>query len=202
MPKPSPTIEKLLEEHSRWAETDGRQGKPADLTGKDLRHIPQLSQYKLTALIAPQALLYGVNLEGTSLQGSNLAGCDLRSAKLGGADLRGVNLSGALLNHADLRDAKLGPLDDFRADGFCRPVSTMPRRAMPICAAPICAGRGCRAAICPMPIWAMPTCATRKSRARISQAPNCPDVLRKPWPHRPVEAGTEAKPPAPRSWRG
>ena len=55
-------------------------------------------------------MLYGVNLEGASLQGSNLQGCDLRSAKLGGADLRGVNLSGAKLNHADLRDTKLGPL--------------------------------------------------------------------------------------------
>src|ERR1700742_4246634 len=104
------SIEKLLEEHSQWAETDARLGKPADLTGKDLRQITPLSRYRLTALIAPEALFYGINLEGASLQGSNLAGCGLRSAKLGGADLRGVNLSGALLNHADLRDCKRGPL--------------------------------------------------------------------------------------------
>ena len=64
----------------------------------------------LTALIAPGAVLYGIDLEGASLQGSNLAGCDLRAARFAGADLRGVNLSGAKLNHADLRNAKLGPL--------------------------------------------------------------------------------------------
>ena len=97
-------VDKLLEDHTRWAESDGRDGKPADLTGMDLRHVTSLSHRMLTALIAPDALFYGVNMEGASLQGSNLAGCDLRSAKLGGADLRGVNLSGAQLNHADLRD--------------------------------------------------------------------------------------------------
>src|SRR5690606_25837022 len=103
-------IDKLLEEHQRWAESEGQDGKPADLTGMDLRHITSMSHRRLTALIAPDALLYGVNLEGASLQGSNLANCDLRSARLGGADLRGVNFSGAQLNHADLRDTKLGPL--------------------------------------------------------------------------------------------
>jgi uncharacterized protein YjbI with pentapeptide repeats len=103
-------IDNLLTEHTKWAESDGREGKPADLTGMDLRHVTSLSQRRLTALIAPDALLYGVNLEGASLQGSNLGGADLRSAKLGGADLRGCNLSGALLNHTDLRDTKLGPL--------------------------------------------------------------------------------------------
>ena len=100
----------LLDSHTRWAETDGREGAPADLSGLDLRRVKRLSHRMLTALIAPGAVLYGVNFEGASLQGSNLAGADLRSAKLGGADLRGVNLSGAKLNHADLRDTKLGPL--------------------------------------------------------------------------------------------
>ena len=68
----------------RWAESDGREGKPADLSGLDLRWVKDLSQRKLTALIAPGAILYGVNFEGASLQGSNLAGCDLRSAQLHG----------------------------------------------------------------------------------------------------------------------
>ena len=104
------SIENLLAAHSRWAETEGKEGRPADLADRDLRHIPSFSRFTLTALIAPGALLYGANLEGASLQGSNLAGCDLRSARLGGADLRGVNFSGAQLNHADLRDTKLGPL--------------------------------------------------------------------------------------------
>jgi len=103
-------FEAMLKAHMRWAESDGREGKPADLSGLDLRWVKDLSKRKLTALIAPGATLYGVDFTGTSLQGSNLSGCDLRSARFTGADLRGVNMSGAKLNHADLRESKLGPL--------------------------------------------------------------------------------------------
>ena len=103
-------IEELLEAHARWVETDGREGKPADLSGMDLRGVAALGSRPLTALIAPDAIFYGLNLEGASLQGSNLQNADLRSVRLVGADLRGVNLVGAKLNYADLRDAKIGPL--------------------------------------------------------------------------------------------
>lgn len=101
-------IADILESHSRWAESDGREGTPADLTNMDLRALKSLTNRALTALIAPRAILYGLNLEGASLQGSNLAGTDLRGAKLSGADLRGVNLTGAKLNNADLRDVRMG----------------------------------------------------------------------------------------------
>ncbi len=94
----------------RWAETEGREGRPADLTGMDLRQVQKLAHRMLTALIAPGVQFYGMDLQGASLQGSNLSGADLRSANLRGADLRGVNFSGAKLNHADLRDTKMGPL--------------------------------------------------------------------------------------------
>ena len=110
MPSETKRIEEMLEAHTRWAQSDGREGKPADLSGLDLRRVKNLSHRMLTALIAPGAILYGVNLEGASLQGSNLAGCDLRAARLHGADLRGVNLAGAKLSHADLSDTNLSPL--------------------------------------------------------------------------------------------
>ena len=75
-------------------------GKPADLTNMDLRSVTLPPKRPLTALIAPGALMYGLDLQDISLQGSNLQG----------ADLRGVNLAGAKLNHADLRGAQIGPL--------------------------------------------------------------------------------------------
>jgi uncharacterized protein YjbI with pentapeptide repeats len=106
----SSPIEEILAAHARWVGTNGREGRPADLSRVDLRKMQSLARRMLTALIAPGANFYGMNLEGISLQGANLQGADLRSAKLAGADLRGVNLSGARLNYADLRDAKLGPL--------------------------------------------------------------------------------------------
>jgi uncharacterized protein YjbI with pentapeptide repeats len=100
----------MLQSHALWAESDGREGKPADLSGRDLRELRSLSHRQLTALIAPGAMFYGLDLEGASLQGSNLAGADLRGCRLAGADLRGANLSGAKLGNANLHDAKLGPL--------------------------------------------------------------------------------------------
>ena len=145
----------------------GRKRRPRRQARRSHRHgsAPDHASCRnrtLTALIAPGAMLYGVNLEGASLQGSNLAGCDLRSAKLGGADLRGVNLSGAKLNHADLRDAKLGPLMISEraaaagAPGQCRgALRRFPRRR----SAP---GAPVGQRLCPMPISAMPICATPK----------------------------------------
>jgi uncharacterized protein YjbI with pentapeptide repeats len=77
---PEGSLIELLNAHSRWAETDGREGKPADFTGMDLRELKSLAHRPLTALIAPGAMLYGLDLEGASLQGSNFAGADLRGA--------------------------------------------------------------------------------------------------------------------------
>jgi uncharacterized protein YjbI with pentapeptide repeats len=103
-------IEALLESHARWAESGGLEGQPADLTGVDFRKLPGMGSRQLTALVAPRSTMYGMDLEGASLQGSNLQGADIRCVRLCGADLRGVNLNGARLTRSDLRDAKLGPL--------------------------------------------------------------------------------------------
>jgi uncharacterized protein YjbI with pentapeptide repeats len=107
LPEP---IEELLAKHARWAETEGRDGHPADLSGVDLRSVKGLPHAMLTALIAPGAVLYGMDLTGARLQGAQLEGADLRYTKLGGADLRGANLNKAKLANADLRDVNLGPL--------------------------------------------------------------------------------------------
>ena len=107
LPRP---VEEMLAIHARWAETNGAEGVPADISGIDLRPLGSLAHAILTALIAPKAVLYGLDLSGARLQGAQLEGADLRGTKLAGADLRGANLKGAKLANADLRDANLGPL--------------------------------------------------------------------------------------------
>jgi uncharacterized protein YjbI with pentapeptide repeats len=102
------TIEIILAAHARWGETSGREGRPADFSGFDLRSLKGLPHATLTALIAPDAVFYGLDLTGARLQGAQLEGADLRGCKLTGADLRGANLRGAKLA-TDLRDVNLGP---------------------------------------------------------------------------------------------
>jgi uncharacterized protein YjbI with pentapeptide repeats len=46
-------IEELLDAHGRWAESDGREGRPADFTAMDLRNLKGMAHRALTALIAP-----------------------------------------------------------------------------------------------------------------------------------------------------
>src|SRR5262249_46381430 len=100
----------MLVAHKRWAETQGREGRPADFSGFDLRPVKGMPHALLTALIAPRAVFYGLDLTGARMQGAQLEGADLRGTKLTGADLRGANLKNAKLANADMRDVNLGPL--------------------------------------------------------------------------------------------
>src|SRR5262249_10327124 len=51
-------VESILAAHARWAETQGREGRPADFSGYDLRSLRGLSHAQLTALIAPGGVFY------------------------------------------------------------------------------------------------------------------------------------------------
>ena len=98
-------MEEILENHRKWLETDGKEGKRADLTGANLRGA-NLSG----------ADLRGADLSGADLTGANLRGANLRDSDLYGADLRGANLSGANLYDAHLRRANLSGADLSDAD--------------------------------------------------------------------------------------
>ena len=76
----------ILKEHQLWLESNGRNGKKADLSNKNL---------------------IGADLEGANLRGADLRGADLEGANLRGANLRGANLIGANLIGANLREASL-----------------------------------------------------------------------------------------------
>jgi uncharacterized protein YjbI with pentapeptide repeats len=107
LPEP---IEDMLKAHARWAETQAREGRPADFSGVDLRSLKDMRHRQLTGMIAAGAVLYGIDFSGARLQGAQLEGADLRAVKLTGADLRGANLKNAKFANADLRDVNLGPL--------------------------------------------------------------------------------------------
>lgn len=79
-------LNKILEQHKVWQETDGDDGARANLQKADLRG----------------ADLQKANLQEADLQGANLQGANLRWANLRWANLRGANLRGADLRGADL----------------------------------------------------------------------------------------------------
>ncbi len=97
---PEDELKQILEAHETWVQSEGREGKQADLQGADLREA---------------------NLQGADLSSANLQGADLSSANLQKADLRRANLQGADLHKADLQgasliDANLQEADLFRAN--------------------------------------------------------------------------------------
>ena len=92
-------LEKILEDHRAWYESDGKKGNPACLAEADLRCA---DLYEADLL---EANLGGANLIGANLRGANLGGAILSGANLSGADLRGAILSRVDLIGTDLRGA-------------------------------------------------------------------------------------------------
>ena len=80
------TLSVILKEHQLWFESNGENGKRADLSNKNL---------------------IGANLRGADLRYADLRYADLGGADLGGADLREANLRRANLRRANLRRANL-----------------------------------------------------------------------------------------------
>jgi uncharacterized protein YjbI with pentapeptide repeats len=103
-------LEVVLAEHELYCDSDGRSGAVLNLPGVDFRPLRCLQGRRLTALIAPGAIFFGLDLRKVQLQGADLSGCDFRGADLREADLRGAKLVDAQLGRADLRGAQLGPL--------------------------------------------------------------------------------------------
>ena len=78
----------ILSDHKLWLDTDGKEGKRANLRGANLS----------------DADLTGANLFGADLSRADLFRADLTGANLFGADLRDADLEGANLRGADLFD--------------------------------------------------------------------------------------------------
>ena len=88
-PKPTPKgaelrklapgeLERILEAHGKWVESDGKEGERAELSRSDLQG----------------AMLIGTNLQGAGLGRANLQKANLQVAKLQDANLQGADLGG------------------------------------------------------------------------------------------------------------
>jgi uncharacterized protein YjbI with pentapeptide repeats len=84
-------LKQILEDHKIWLESDGKEGKRADLTYMKLQ----------------TALFYEANLQKAYLYGANLQKVWLKDAKLQEASLNYTNLKAADLSRANLNKAKL-----------------------------------------------------------------------------------------------
>jgi len=109
-------LNSILREHERWAFSDGKSGKRANLMGAHLERA-HLGEVELA-----RADFKGANLSHADLSGADLTDADLSQAELHETDLRdahliradltratltSANLSGAELDEADLRGALL-----------------------------------------------------------------------------------------------
>jgi len=98
-------IQKILDEHKLWVETNKEKGSMADLSGANL------SGADLRGANLSEADLSGADLSGANLSEADLSGANLSEADLSGADLSEANLSGANLSEANLSEADLSGAD-------------------------------------------------------------------------------------------
>ena len=99
-------LKEILDQHKIWIESNGVQGKCADLENAYLCGA-NLINADLGGAILCIANLQGANLRGAKLTGANLYGASLRDADLTGANLSGANLGYANLGYANLEGANL-----------------------------------------------------------------------------------------------
>jgi uncharacterized protein YjbI with pentapeptide repeats len=98
-------IQKVLNDHHRWVESEGRECRRADLRRFDLKGADLFGSN-----------LKSANLSGASLPAADLSDCDLENANLENANIEGASLAWANLMHAILRGACLREADLRWAD--------------------------------------------------------------------------------------
>jgi uncharacterized protein YjbI with pentapeptide repeats len=99
-------LDKILAQHKLWAESDGKSGVRADLSGARLLGA-QLVQAHLNGANLIGANLIGADLSDAGLSRADLTGANLFDAHLTGAYLDGAHLPGAILDQAHLPGANL-----------------------------------------------------------------------------------------------
>ena len=99
-------LKEILDQHQLWIESNGVQGKCADLENAYLEGA-NLINADLEGAILCIADLWGANLTGAKLTGANLYGANLSDASLTGANLSGANLTYTNLGYANLEGANL-----------------------------------------------------------------------------------------------
>ena len=118
-------LNKILEQHNLWLETNGNEGARANFYKADLEYV-NLNGANLEKANFEGANFNGANLSGANLQLADLSEASLFEANLFKADLRGsnfekanlvtANLSKAILHRANLEEANLLGADLSGAD--------------------------------------------------------------------------------------
>ncbi len=96
----------VLAAHQLWLETDGREGKRAELYGADVRECLDEGADLRDATLR-RCNLSGLSLKGANLERADLSGADLRGVNFTGANMKEARLFNADLEGADLRGAKV-----------------------------------------------------------------------------------------------
>jgi nucleoid DNA-binding protein len=131
-------IKKILADHRRWLDSQGKSGEKAvlshavlvradlyaaklsfiDFQGADLREAvlseADLYDANLRDTNLADAVLDWASLDGAKLQRASLQGADLRWANLEGANMSGCNPRFANLEGANLKDARLTEANLYR----------------------------------------------------------------------------------------
>ena len=107
-------LKEILDQHQLWTESNGVQGKCADLEDARLDGANLINADLEGAILCIANLrfaylngakLTGANLYGANLEFANLSGANLEFANLGYANLIGASLEGASLEGANLYGA-------------------------------------------------------------------------------------------------
>ena len=101
--------DEILEDHKLWLESDGREGRRAELWRAELQISFQGADLRQANLQG--AFVHGNYLREADLRGANLVAADLTSASLQGARLEKARLNSARLNRTSLRGANLAGAD-------------------------------------------------------------------------------------------
>lgn len=100
-----------LADAETWVGTRGRLGKPANLSGLDMRLAGNAySGRRLSGSDFSGVCGVAIDFSGSQLIGSNFDGADLRGANFQQADLRGASFRRANLAHANFLGADLDPM--------------------------------------------------------------------------------------------
>jgi uncharacterized protein YjbI with pentapeptide repeats len=94
-------LRKLLDDHRKWLESNGKKGHIAHLSGKDLKY----AEFAYSDLRSIN--FSGSDLRHSNFHEANLKKADFRKAALGCVEFTGADLSEANLSHAGLWSADL-----------------------------------------------------------------------------------------------
>ena len=96
----SSDLKKILLDHKKWLDSNGKEGNFADL-----------KNYRLKG-----AVLIGANLKNANLEGAHLYSAYFKNANLENTNLEGANLRGANLRWANLKNTNMKNTNLVRAD--------------------------------------------------------------------------------------